>query len=327
MLPLEQPTLLTGDGALRPWRDEDVNLLGTQAPAGWRAGFAHDQMVSFVVVDRSDTQVGQVEVRLHGDGVAQLSCTVHPPHRRRGHAGAAVRRVLRWCLVDLALARVQAMVEPTNEAAVATAIACGLRPEGVLRGYASASGVRHDMALHAVLATDLEQDEREMRWGAVRAGLPAKRLAAGVLARNRRGEALVLQTSYKTQWEVPGGLVEPDEGLVAATRRELAEELGVALPVGDLLVVDACPASGGLLDIVCLVFDGGVHDDDLLERFTYPDGEIIRAHWAGRGLLRQRCAPRVATRLVAGLDALDSSLLPGAPLVLHDGRPELAGPH
>ncbi len=315
VLPLEQPTLVAGDVRLRPWRSEEVTLTDP---------LADDEVAAFAVVDASDAPVGQVEVRLLGDGVAQLSWTTYPPFRRRGHASAAVRRVLRWCLLDLDLSRVQALIVPTNTAAMATAIACGLRPEGVLRGYEGAGGARRDLAMMGLLAGDLADDEREMRWGAVRAGLPAKRVAAGVLARNRRGEALVLQTSYKPQWEVPGGLVEPDEGLVAATRRELAEELGVVLPVGQLLVIDAGPASGPLLDIICLVFDGGVHDDDLVERFTYPDGEIVRSHWAGREQLHARCAPRVAARLVAGLDALDAGRLPGPALVLHDGRPELA---
>ena len=305
-----EPTLVAGDLTLRPLRGDDVTH--------------RDHATSFAVVDASDTTVGQVEVRLLGDGVAQLDWTTYPPFRRRGHAGAAVRRVLRWCLIDLDLSRVQALIEPANTAGVASAVACGLRPEGVLRGFQGVGAARRDLAMMGLLAGDVVDDEREMRWGAVRAGLPAKRVAAGVLARNRRGEALVLQTSYKPQWEVPGGLVEPDEGLVAATRRELAEELGLVLPVGELLVIDACPARGPLLDIICLVFDGGVHDDDLVERFTYPDGEIIRAHWADREQLQQRCAPRLATRLVAGLDALDAGRLTGPALVLHDGRADLA---
>ena len=161
-----------------------------------------------------------------------------------------------------------------------------------------------------------------MRWQALRAGLPAKRVAAGVLARNRRGEVLVVQTSYKAHWEVPGGLVEPDEGLAQGARREVLEELGVTLPVGDLLVVDACRTGGAHPDIVCVIFDGGVHDDDLVDRLTYPDGEIVAAHWADRELVL-RCGPRLSTRLLAGLDALESGRLPGPTLVLRDGRLEL----
>lgn len=338
VLPADQPTLVAGDLVLRPWREDDLaHVVDDAESARWlpgagpprspadlaalRARWAADQGASFVV-DAGKGAVGQVQVHLHGDGVAHLSWGVYAPFRRRGHAGAAVRRVLRWCLTDLRLARVQAMVEPANTASAATAVACGLRPEGLLRGYETIGGVRRDLAVFAVLADDLLDDEAEMRWQAVRAGLPAKRIAAGVLVRNRRGEVLVLQTSYKQHWEVPGGLVEADEGLADAARREVREELGVALAVGDLVVVDACATTGATVDIVCVLFDGGVHDDDLPERFTYPDGEIVRAHWADRDLLR-RCGPRLSARLTAGLDAFDAGRLPGPPLVLRDGRPDV----
>lgn len=339
VLPVDQPTLTAGDLTLRPWRDADVDAVALVVDgelARWlpeagpplsradlaalNEGWAGDRVASFVLA-AGDTAVGQVAVHLHGDGVAHLSWGVYAPFRRRGHAGAAVRRVLRWCLRDLGLARVQAMVEPGNTASRATAVACGLRPEGLLRGYETVGGVRRDLAVFAVLAGDLLDDELEMRWRAIRAGLPAKRVAAGVLARNRRGQVLVVQTSYKAHWEVPGGLVEADEGLAQAARREVLEELGVALPVGDLLVVDACRTADAHPDIVCVLFDGGVHDDDLLERLTYPDGEIVAAHWADRELVR-RCGPRLATRLLAGLDAFASGRLPGPTLVLRDGRPD-----
>ena len=340
VLPLEQPTLVVGDLTLRPWRDGDLAVIQGLADAElsrWlpeagpprtgadlvdrRGQWASDQVASFVLAV-GQVVVGQVQVHLHGDGVAHLSWGVYAPFRRRGHARTAVRRVLRWCLTDLGLARVQAMVEPENAASRATAVACGLRPEGVLRGYETLGGVRRDLAVFALLAGDLVDDQLELRWQAIRAGLPAKRVAAGVLVRDRHGRVLVVQTSYKAHWEVPGGLVEPDEGLAQGARREVLEELGVALPVGDLLVVDACGAAGEHPDIVCVLFDGGVHDDDLLDRFSYPDGEIVAAHWADRELVR-RCGPRLSTRLLAGLDAFASGRLPGPPLVLRDGRPDL----
>ena len=38
------------------------------------------------------------------------------------------------------------------------------------------------------------------------------------------------------RWELPGGKVESDEDAAAALRRELAEELGIGVQLGELLV-------------------------------------------------------------------------------------------
>jgi ADP-ribose pyrophosphatase YjhB (NUDIX family) len=68
--------------------------------------------------------------------------------------------------------------------------------------------------------------------------LPGKHMAAGVLFRDRANRVLLVEPSYKPNWEIPGGVVEADESPWAAASRELAEELGWDGPVGRLLVVD-----------------------------------------------------------------------------------------
>ncbi len=47
----------------------------------------------------------------------------------------------------------------------------------------------------------------------------------------RRGAAM----SQPLQWEFPGGKVEPGESLAACLARDIAEELGVAVAVGERL--------------------------------------------------------------------------------------------
>jgi ADP-ribose pyrophosphatase YjhB (NUDIX family) len=275
------------------------------------------------VVEVAGHPVGHVALQRLQDDVGELTWWVDDVHRRQGRGAAAVRESLRWAFDDGGLARVQVHLDPADVASTALAVACGLRREGVLRGLRAGHGGRRDVVLHAIVRADLVDDPAEVRWGAIRAGLPTKGVAAGVLARNHCGDALVVETSYKSHWEVPGGLVETGEGLVAATRRELGEELGVALPVGALLVVDCCSTVSPDHDIVCLLFDGGVHDDDVVEAFTFPDGEILAAHWADDALL-DRCGARLSRRVRAGLAALADGRLPGPPVMLRDGVPEWA---
>lgn len=51
------------------------------------------------------------------------------------------------------------------------------------------------------------------------------------------GKLLLVQHKGYTTWCLPGGGIDPGEGLVAALERELMEELGVQAEVGALKVV------------------------------------------------------------------------------------------
>lgn len=62
------------------------------------------------------------------------------------------------------------------------------------------------------------------------ASLARKRMAAGALFRDVAGRVLLVEPTYKENWEVPGGAVEQDESPTAACRREVLEELGLDRP-------------------------------------------------------------------------------------------------
>ncbi len=151
---------------------------------------------------------------------------------------------------------------------------------------------------------------------------PARVMASGLVVRSTTGRVLLAELSYKPRWDVVGGVVEAGESVVAAARREALEEVGVELPVGDLLVVDSCAATGEREEITCFLLDGGVHDESLVESFTYPDGELVAAHWVDPASVPERCGPRIGRRLVAALDAQRTGRLPGPPLLLVDGLPD-----
>jgi RimJ/RimL family protein N-acetyltransferase len=70
--------------------------------------------------------------------------------RGRGIATSALRIVLRFAFEEQGLQRVQALIEPWNEASIRTAERCGLRREGLLRAYYRG----RDVYMYALLAHD-----------------------------------------------------------------------------------------------------------------------------------------------------------------------------
>ena len=135
------------------------------------------------------------------------------------------------------------------------------------------------------------------------AGLARKRMAAGVLFRDRDDQVLLLQPSYKPNWEIPGGAIEVDESPWATAARELAEELGLDRPLGRLLVVDYVRPQDNRPEGVVFVFDGGVLDETDLVGLAFGDGEILSAGFHTIEQAREKTKPLLADRLAVAVDA------------------------
>jgi 8-oxo-dGTP diphosphatase len=149
------------------------------------------------------------------------------------------------------------------------------------------------------------------------AGLTRVRAAAGALFRDWSGRVLVVRPAYKDTAEIPGGGLEPGESPRQACQREIVEELGIVLPVGDLLCVDWTPPrphwDGGLM----FVFDGGILTPDDTDRFQVaPGGELAGWDFVPAGELAGIMVSRLARRLLACIAHRD-----GGALYLEDGHP------
>ena len=70
---------------------------------------------------------------------------------------------------------------------------------------------------------------------------PRRQILVAAAVVLRAGRVLLTQRKQGTHlagaWELPGGKVEPDEDPKHAVRRELREELGIEVDVGDILEV------------------------------------------------------------------------------------------
>jgi ADP-ribose pyrophosphatase YjhB (NUDIX family) len=169
------------------------------------------------------------------------------------------------------------------------------------------------------LADDLREEgepEREFHPG-IAARLPRKRVAAGALIRDHVGRVLFVVPNYRPWLDIPGGVVEDDEPPKAACRREVAEEIGLDLAIGRLLVIDWLPAQGVWGDALNLIFDGGVIDAITLERTTAHDDELDGLALLSLDEASLRLRPSQTRRLQVALTALAEA----QPRYLEFGRP------
>ena len=140
--------------------------------------------------------------------------------------------------------------------------------------------------------------------------LPTHRVIAHVLFTDEQGRVLLLETTYKPDWELPGGVVDPGESPRVAAQRELAEELGTSFPLGQPLEVDWMPPYLGWGDAIEFIFDGGLLPTSAIDEFRLTDGEIAAAHWVEPGDLPARVTELSARRLSRLLRILHGENLP-----------------
>ena len=131
-------------------------------------------------------------------------------------------------------------------------------------------------------------------------------MGSGALIRDPLGRVLIVEPTYKEDWEVPGGAVEADESPRAACGRELSEELGVDLQVGRLLVMEWQAPDPERTESMMFLYDGGVLDG---ERIALANDELRSYAFVAPADLGNHLVERLARRMRAGLLALDEDRL------------------
>jgi ADP-ribose pyrophosphatase YjhB (NUDIX family)/predicted kinase len=100
-------------------------------------------------------------------------------------------------------------------------------------------------------------------------------VAAGMLLFDEEDRVLLVDPTYKPGWEFPGGVVEPGEPPSRAAVREVAEELGLAMPdAPELLVVDWEPPRPPWYGGLRMLFDGGRLERDRQGELLLPGAEL-----------------------------------------------------
>lgn len=197
--------------------------------------------------------------------------------------------------------RIEAYLATDDPIAHRVASMCGLAKEGIARGIDGGT----DRAVYARLKTDPSVGEANGFRRMLNAFLPRKRAIGQMFIRDDQGRVLLCELTYKQDHDLPGGVVEVGESPRDATTREVAEELGLDIPAGELILTDWLPAWGGWDDAVCLVFDGGVHDASLVDHIVKQAREIKAARFVSLEEAEALCADFTYRRIQAAFARLD----------------------
>ncbi|WP_353962372.1 NUDIX hydrolase [Streptomyces sp. NBC_01443] len=96
--------------------------------------------------------------------------------------------------------------------------------------------------------------------------------SAAAIVRDEQGRVLIVNPVYKERWNLPGGHLEEGELPTAAARREVREEIGLDLEIGDLLVIAWVTRAEG--SHVFYVFDGPQLSPEQQQAITLQESEI-----------------------------------------------------
>ncbi len=127
------------------------------------------------------------------------------------------------------------------------------------------------------------------------ANLARKRVGSGALITDPIGRVLMVEPTYKSNWEVPGGAVENDETAYDACRRECHEELGLDVAVGRLLVIEHQCDGGHRGDSIMFIYDCGVLSSDAA--FRLPSDELRSFRFVDESSLEEVAVERLSRRL------------------------------
>lgn len=227
----------------------------------------------------------------------------------------AVRAVADEAFAGRGLRRLEVSLPASDLAGRRAVLRAGFRLEGVRRQAMEApDGSYGDVAIFARLAADQVYGPSGFS-GVMNSALPRKRLIAHVLMRDEDGRVLLCETQFKSDWELPGGIVEPNEPPRLGAIREVREELGIELDVGRLLVVDWMPPYLGWDDAIEMIFDGGIVEESDLSHWSLQPAEIRSVRLCSLDHAAELVTPLAHRRL-----ALAASLGPDQTAYTEDGR-------
>jgi 8-oxo-dGTP pyrophosphatase MutT (NUDIX family) len=130
-------------------------------------------------------------------------------------------------------------------------------------------------------------------------------MGAGAVIRDVDGRVLIVRPTYKAAWELPGGAVEDDESPRSACIRELHEELGLDIAVGELLCVDYNSTTPDYVESLMFLFATEPLDAATIATIELPPEELSEYRFVTVAEATELLGSRVGRRLETVLAGRD----------------------
>ncbi len=101
-----------------------------------------------------------------------------------------------------------------------------------------------------------------------------KRCSAGAIFLNEAGEMLLVKPGYKEGWTIPGGAVDTQESPRNACVREVAEELGLNIPLPEFIAVIHVPRPEKNDEVLHFMFFGGTLSSQQIHEIKIQPSEL-----------------------------------------------------
>lgn len=218
-----------------------------------------------------------VNVQVNSSGVGRLTW------EEQTVDAATLQKAISLAADDALLAhnlrRLTVEIPATDRPARVALHRAGFRQEGRLRQLIPLpNGEYGDVLVYSRLASDVVYGDVGFS-SVMDSVLPTKRVIAHAVFVNPSDELLLLETTYKSDWELPGGVVEPGESPRTGAEREIHEELGISVNLGQPAIIDWMPPYLGWSDAIQFLFDGGRLEHQVAAAVRAADREIKAVHW------------------------------------------------
>lgn len=135
--------------------------------------------------------------------------------------------------------------------------------------------------------------------------LPKKRMAAGIIIRDSEKRILMVEPNYKSNFEIPGGVVEENESPLECCKREVLEELGLDIAVKRMLCVDYNQALGEKTESLMFIFDGGEVNPEIIAQIKIDEVELLSFQFMVLEDIKGKASDSLYNRIRRSIEAIE----------------------